>query len=87
MATVIADELGICVDCTMMAANGELGQGDESADQRHAELMAEHIAQTYGVPWFCLALSCEGEWFSSTPCHGCGSSLAGDRFPAVVLSR
>jgi hypothetical protein len=47
MATIVADGLELCVDCVMLTANGELGQGDADADEAHDERMTLWLAQ-YG---------------------------------------
>jgi hypothetical protein len=76
--TVNEIEEGICADCVMMLANGELGQGDAKADLEHAEKMAAlwgpgELTQDYS----------DGEsWFSWSACGGCGSTLGGDRYAA-----
>jgi hypothetical protein len=80
-ATVTYSDLAVCVDCAMMLANGELGQGD--AEAVHASLIEAQWPDTF------LTLSGsedEDTWFSSSPCDGCGSQLAGDRFSAVAMS-
>lgn len=82
--TVIADEIAVCIDCLAMMCNGELGQGDETADMEHAEAMREAWPDGDIVP--ACPEDCEG-WFSMSPCDGCGSHLGGDRHPATVFAR
>lgn len=87
MAT-ITYEMNICTDCLMAGANGLHGW---EYDEEWLEAY-EKACETYGgdpTPnttetehgW-----ECEG-WFSWSPCGFCGSTLGGDRYPAVVLSR
>lgn len=87
MATVIADGLLVCVDCAMMCANGELGQGDAAAEAAHA---AQMVAQ-WGEHTAGLVLACEPDeegcdTYSTRRCDGCGSGLAGARCAAAVLA-
>ena len=78
-------ELSICTDCAMLKANGTLG--DSAEDSAHAELMAAHL----GPDVRHLTGPDTGEDgervdpFSSWPCEGCGSHLAGERMPAALL--
>jgi hypothetical protein len=76
MATVTHDDLAVCVDCAMLIANGE-------GTDEHADAVA---ARWPGMNTLVLACpeDCEG-WFSSSPCDGCGSTLDGDRHPAVAF--
>jgi len=75
-------DLEVCTDCAMILANGELGQGDAMADERHAALIAAEW------PEHDLVLS-GGEhdepFFSRSQCDGCGSRLGGDREVAVAF--
>jgi hypothetical protein len=80
----ITTGVAVCQDCAMMLANGELGQGDDTADRIHAE----RIAKRWSVGELVLDCGedCEG-WFSWTECDGCGSTLGGDRHPAAYITR
>lgn len=84
-AIIIADELEVCTDCAMISANGELGQGDDEQDRRHARRMARQW------PDGDVVLSGSGDDdvvpFSTRRCDGCGDELAGERHPAVVFAR
>lgn len=87
MATVIY-EGECCVDCLMMMANGELGQGDVEADIAHAEKMharLDHFLER--EDWNACPSGGEDDEarFSSRPCDACGSPLAGDREKFAVL--
>lgn len=95
MAELIADDLWLCTDCTMLTANGELGQGDADADKAHADAMTAHL----GADWHrglvlggCThaadgedSCGCDRVEFSSRGCDGCGSPLAGYRHVAAVI--
>jgi hypothetical protein len=69
----------------MMIANGELGQGDEQAEQEHTDRMAEQWA---GIPGTLVLSGGEDEelWFSWSSCDGCGTDLGGDRLSAARLA-
>lgn len=81
---VIADDLLVCTDCTLLIANGETGNGIETD-----ELVAAAQVAIWGDDAIGLTLNCPEDCdgrFSSRSCDGCGDPLAGDRHPAVVLS-
>lgn len=64
-------DLSLCVDCTLMAANGE---ATESPDSEPLSLLTGLVVLTGGR-----------NDFHTTPCDGCGSTLAGSRHAATVL--
>lgn len=81
MARVIADELEVCEDCAQSIANGE---GTDELSRRQVAL--------WGADAWGLVLACGDEdedtcpTFSTRPCDGCGSTLAGSRHLAAVLA-
>lgn len=90
MATVTHDGLEVCTDCAQLIANGDLG-GQEcehgGADDHAAAMVAVWGEGPAGVLGLVLELSEETEaHFSSRRCDGCGSTLAGDRLPAVHIA-
>jgi hypothetical protein len=89
MAVITHDNLSVCTDCTMMIANGELGQGDEAAEAVHVAAMVTLWGEgSAGV--MSLVLNCDDDCeghFSWQRCDGCGSTLGGDRHPAVKFDR
>lgn len=74
---VIEDRLSVCVDCTLLIANGDGPDG-------HAAKIHEHIGDD--CRWLVMACdeSCDG-WFSSGSCEACGSPLGGERHYAAVI--
>lgn len=69
-------DMFICVDCAMVAANGDWSGIDDPA--RIAEVEAG--IQSYSV----IAVG-DVFGFSWSPCHACGTRLGGDRFEAFVI--
>lgn len=83
----IYDGLKVCIDCTMFIANGEVFDGTGDITAEHAAIMEREWANADALLRdLVLACpeNCEGE-FSWHACDGCGSTLAGDRHPAVAL--
>lgn len=86
-------DLAICVDCLMMLANGELGQGDTAAEDAHAEKMAaqwgdaELTLGSLGVDSTDDDDERDQLGFSWSSCEGCGSTFGGDRFAATAWVR
>lgn len=78
MASVICDDLDLCVDCTMMIANGE-------GSPEHAEAMEA----AWGEDSVHLVMTCNGDdfdcSFSWVSCDGCGSRLGGDRHKGALV--
>jgi hypothetical protein len=78
-----------CVDCLALDANGTLGDGVgvDHSDMEHARRMD---AQWPIVDGWTLSNNCdencEGH-FSWARCIGCGSTLGGDRHPAVAMRK
>lgn len=68
-------ELSVCVDCAMLIANGET-----PPDNPEFDLLDEWDG--WVVVLNCPE-DCEGG-FSWSRCDGCGSTLGGDRHPAVA---
>ena len=74
MAEITHDGLELCVDCLIMVANGE-------GTKEHAHIMAKRWG-------YSLVMSCEEDcegYFSWASCDGCGSTLGGDRHPAIAF--
>lgn len=78
-------DLSVCVDCTMLIANGEVQDDGRDITEEHAA----KVAAQWGEDAIHLVLSCPDEcegWSSSSECDGCGSTLGGERHPAAVLT-
>lgn len=74
-------DLTICIDC-VQAANGHTSAdtGDKQTDRFHKE-------QTRLWPNHFFTLSSnedDTEFLSDVPCEGCGTPLAGTRYPATA---
>jgi hypothetical protein len=88
MATIDADELEFCVDCTMLIANGECYDSD--GNDIGAEVADRQMA-IWGTGWdgaYGLTLNCPEDcdgYFTWRACDGCGSTLGGDRHPGVHM--
>ena len=69
-------DVEVCVDCLVLDANGP--------DELDSEYLARVEAYDRGgqITNNCPE-GCEG-WFSWESCDGCGSTLGGDRHPAVL---
>jgi hypothetical protein len=80
-ATEITFEITVCIDCTHVIANGELPADSEWTDEEHTAAMLREWEDA-DITLACDE-DCEG-FFSSHDCEGCGSTLAGDRHPAVA---
>ena len=90
--TVPTATLRICVDCLMMLANGELGQGDEAAETAHVDAMSRLWGPMVDISLGCVDEDCPDDGdecgFSWSACDSCGSALGGGRYHATgwVLS-
>lgn len=75
-------DLMVCFDCTMMMANGEIGD-DEAREIEVAEALATNWPD-HGITLGRVEGHHEDDIdFSNAPCNGCGSSLAGSRHAAT----
>lgn len=73
-------ELSVCVSCLEVLANGvETTEHEQVARDMHEKWGGD---ERHIVP--ACTDECEGG-FSWTSCDGCGSTLGGDRHPAVAL--
>lgn len=74
-------QIEVCDDCAMMSANGSHGwEYDESWYNAYVA-----TADRIGDPvLICHEYSESCSWFSMSPCDFCGSSLGGNRHPAVI---
>lgn len=80
MRTITTTDLTVCTDCIMVIANG-IDHHDE--DQRnHMLAMWDHTADWKGT----LAPGDETNAFSDRECDTCGTTLAGVRFAATLLT-
>jgi hypothetical protein len=75
-------EMEVCVDCLVIDANGP----DEVDPEAVARFEAASILNEGWTYANNCPEDCEG-WFSWTPCDYCGSTLGGDRHPAVLIKR
>lgn len=73
MATITHDNLALCEDCTFLVAN------DEATPEHRAKVNA-----LWPLGYIVLEDKAP-EDFSTRPCGGCGSNLAGTRHAAVVF--
>jgi hypothetical protein len=80
---VIQDDLWLCLDCTIVAVNGDTSEMDED---RAAEVEAglDRLGQ-HLVPDFDVDKGEGHEEFSQRTCDSCGSSLAGEHHRFAVL--
>lgn len=90
MADLLMPDLRICTDCAMFAANGEVfdSDGNDVTDQ-HAELFEAawdgwRDATTGRFPHLVVNGDDEPS-FGTSPCDGCDSPLAGDRYGASLI--
>lgn len=75
-------DLMVCIDCTMMMANGEFGD-DEAREIEVAETLATNWPNN-GITLGRAEGHHENDIdFSNAPCDGCGSLLAGSRHAAT----
>ena len=83
MATIIADDLHVCGSCAQVIANGEINDRTDEGDR----IVALQV-EIWGNDAWGLILDDTDDMvdFSTRRCDGCGTYLAGERFPAVVLS-
>jgi len=75
-------DIDVCVDCTMMIANGECEGLDPDSWY--------HAVKANGMTRFDVALNIGEDTepsFSWSACDYCGSRLGGDRYPAVVFGQ
>jgi hypothetical protein len=75
-------DIDVCVDCTMMLANGECEGVDPDGWY--------HAVKANGMTRFEVALNIGEDTepsFSWYSCDYCGSRLGGDRYPAVVFGQ
>jgi hypothetical protein len=78
MTTITHDGLEVCIDCVLLIAN------DDSTDEHRALVAAQWPT---GDLVLAYAREEDEDWFSWGACDGCGSTLGGDRHPAVVFAR
>lgn len=86
--------LWVCVDCIMLAANGEVSDPPPACppmdllaghDVTIGLSMADHAEDCPNYPeWIGAECDCETVAFSTMPCEGCGSRLAGERHAMTV---
>jgi hypothetical protein len=81
---VTQDNLYLCTDCTMVACNGSAGADIEPAQLQRTQAglvaLGPHL-----VPNFDSETGDGLREFSSSPCSGCGSELAGYRARFAIL--
>lgn len=78
-------ELQVCVDCLAIDANGADSIDDGEAVARFERAMETATRSGYVYANACPE-ECEGS-FSWRPCDFCGSTLGGDRHPAVLIPK
>lgn len=75
-------DLLVCIDCLFVLANGVADEGDERVVAAMSKEWPPDLFQL--VP--ACPEDCEGNFMWSR-CEGCGSSLGGDRHPAVAFPK
>lgn len=83
MAT-ITHEFLVCDDCVQIIANAATSEDTGSGS---TDVAAEALAKNWPGVSLALASTDEDDHidFSSTPCGGCDTTLAGGRTPAVAF--
>lgn len=77
-------EIEICANCLSLLANAEVWDED---GHNVAKVHAEKINTLWPIGQYKLVPNCSEECegsFSWRDCEGCGSTLGGDRHPAVA---
>lgn len=77
-------DVSVCVDCTYVLANGELPGDSETTLAEHVAAMNEREPDATDITLNAPEGDEEPFFFSWSSCDGCGSTLGGDRHPAVV---
>jgi len=77
----VTHTLSACVDCALILANGESGQGDA----HDAALVAAHVVRWGDDAGHLVLSGAEPVEFMTSPCGACGSELAGSRFAVAAL--
>jgi hypothetical protein len=72
-------DLQVCHDCIMYIANGDL------PDDNPANWQPEQVDRAWQGYQLALGDSDKDDEFSWSPCEGCGSRLAGNRFHCVAI--
>ena len=75
------DDISVCTVCLHLLANGEYGDGTDSA-----ELCAAGQVELWGDDVRNLTLGGEELGFSWQACEGCGQGCGGDRYRAHVMT-
>jgi hypothetical protein len=73
-------ELAVCVDCIQLLANGEINDGEDTAER-----CAEGQARVWGDDVMHMTYGGEELGFSHSSCDGCGSDFGGDRHRAHMM--
>ncbi len=78
-------DIEVCTDCVLLIANGEFdGECEHGDSLDHVLAMVEY--QPIGFGDLVLGDGDEID-FSTSRCEGCGSTLAGSRHPAAILTK
>lgn len=91
MATIIMDELEVCTDCAAIAANGALGWDTDpllAMTKLHFRKMTRVLGETEADNLVLAGAGGDDDDvipYSTRECDGCGSTDAGERYPAAVL--
>jgi len=78
--TITTTDLIVCTDCIMVMANGI--DADDSDQRNHMLRMWDHTSDWKGT----FAPGDETDAFSDRECDTCGTTLAGVRFAATLLT-
>lgn len=81
-----ATELSVCSDCIQLLANGEINDGEDTAEKcaaGQARVWGDDV--THLVPGGGSEDDDGDRGFSWQSCDGCGSNLGGDRFQAFAV--
>lgn len=77
--------LTVCIDCALLIANDDLSALAPEDEQQHRDMFAAYQEDTNGYLVVTLDED-DGEHFGSTPCAGCGTTMAGTRVDAQRIS-
>jgi hypothetical protein len=72
--------LSVCVDCIQLLANGEINDGEDTAERT-----GRGLARQWGDDVAHLFAGDAEFGYSTRACEGCGDADHGDRFAAVLL--
>lgn len=81
MATVLHDDLDLCVVCTHLVANGEYVDGTDAADE-----CSRAQVEKWGRLAVHMVLTDGEDEYSTLACDGCGDTDHGYRHKACIIA-